>query len=287
MHHHWIKGFYVQYPLATSTLLAEASGLCYATFIDIALNRGSNMYLLNLLSIVQLGISTAVAEPTVEEILKKTDDLFRQEHSIMTMEMYVKTERYERKMKMEITSLGTEKSLIKIVEPAKDAGTCTLKVDKNIWNYLPKVDRVMKIPSGMMGGSWMGSHLTNDDLVKENRLSEDFTTKMISTPETSKDQIYEIELIPKPDTPIVWGKIVSRSRADLLPIDIRYFDEDGTLVRTDKFDEIKEMDGYLMPTRFTIIPADKPEEKTEVNYLTIDFTTEVSEKAFSLQALRK
>ena len=123
------------------------------------------MYFIQSLTFLNLSTSVAFAEPTVEEILRKTDDLFRQEHSIMTMEMYVKTDRYERKMTMEITSLGTEKSLIKIMEPAKDAGTCTLKVDQNIWNYLPKVDRVMKIPSGMMGGSWMGSHLTNDDLV--------------------------------------------------------------------------------------------------------------------------
>ena len=100
-----------------------------------------------------LGFSSfAFAEPTVEEILTKADDLFRQDHSIMEMEMYIKTDRYERKMKMQATSLGTEKTLIKILEPAKDAGMCTLKVDDNIWNYLPKVDRTMKIPAGMMGG---------------------------------------------------------------------------------------------------------------------------------------
>ncbi len=247
------------------------------------------MNILGFITFLFLSSPVAMAEPTptVEEILKKTDDLFRQDHSIMTMEMYVKTERYERKMTMEITSLGTEKSLIKIVEPAKDAGTCTLKIDKNIWNYLPKVDRVMKIPSGMMGGSWMGSHMTNDDLVKENRFSEDFQSKMVTTPETSEENIYTIELIPNPDTPIVWGKIVSRNRADLIPIDVKYYDEDGTLKRTDIFEEVKEMDGHTMPTRFTIIPADKPEEKTQITYLNVDFTTEVSDKAFSLQALRK
>ena len=123
--------------------------------------------------------AVAIAEPTVEEILKKADDLFRQDHSIMEMEMYIKTDRYERKMKMQATSLGTEKTLIKILEPAKDAGMCTLKVDENIWNYLPKVDRTMKIPAGMMGGSWMGSHVSNDDLVRENRFSEDFDTNIL------------------------------------------------------------------------------------------------------------
>ena len=228
-----------------------------------------------------------IASPSVEDILRKTDDIFRQDHSIVVMQMYVKTKRYERSMKMRATSLGTEKSLITILEPAKEAGTSTLKVDQNIWNYLPKVDRTMKIPSGMMGGSWMGSHLSNDDLVRENRFSEDFDTKMLRTPDGSADGQYEIELIPKPDTPVVWGKIVSRNRADLLPIDVKYYDEDGSLKRTDSFSEIKEMDGQLMPTVYTILPADKPNEKTEVRYLEVDFTTPVNDREFSLRALKK
>jgi outer membrane lipoprotein-sorting protein len=228
-----------------------------------------------------------VTEVSVEEILRKVDDMFRQEHSIMVMEMHVKTERYERTMKMRAMSLGTEKSLITILEPAKEAGTATLKVGDNIWNYLPKVDRTMKLPSGMMGGSWMGSHFSNDDLVKENRFSEDFAAKVTSTPETSAEKIYVIEMVPKEDTAIVWGKIISRSRADLLPLDVQYFDEDGTLMRIDKFEDIKDFGGVLMPTRFSVLPQDKPGESTTITYLEIDFVTPVTEKEFSLQALRK
>ena len=227
-------------------------------------------------------------QPTVEDILRRADDMFRQEHSIVMMEMYVKTEHYERSMKMKAMSLGTEKTLITILEPAKDAGTVTLKVDNNIWNYLPKVDRVMKLPAGMMGGSWMGSHFSNDDLVRENRFSEEFDTKILHTPEDGNpDKIYEIELTPKAETAVVWGKIVTRSTADLLPVDVKYYDEDGTLKRIDKFEDIKEFDGVRMPSKFSVLPQDKPGEMTTMTYVSVDFTTPVSEKMFSLQALRK
>lgn len=225
--------------------------------------------------------------PTVEEILRKVDDMFRQEHSITVMEMHVKTERYERTMKMKAMSLGTEKSLITILEPAKEAGTATLKVGDNIWNYLPKVDRTMKVPAGMMGGSWMGSHFSNDDLVKENRFSEDFDTKVLKIPSTSDEKQYVIEMIPKEDTAVVWGKIVSTSTEDLLPVDVKYYDEDGTLMRIDKFEDIKDFDGIMMPTKFSVLPQDKPGESTTVTYLSVDFKTPVSDKEFSLQALRK
>lgn len=225
--------------------------------------------------------------PAVEEILRKVDDMFRQEHSITVMEMHVKTERYERTMKMKAISLGTEKSLITILEPAKEAGTATLKVGDNIWNYLPKVERTMKIPSGMMGGAWMGSHFSNDDLVRENRFSEDFETKILEIPSTSANKHYVIEMIPKEDTAVVWGKIVSTSTADLLPVDVKYYDEEGTLMRIDKFEDIREVDGIRMPMKFSVLPQDKPGESTTITYVEIDFKTPVSEKEFSLQALRK
>ena len=227
-------------------------------------------------------------EPTVEEILRKADDLFRREHSMVTMEMTVKTARYERNMKMQAVSYGTEKTMITILEPTKEAGTVTLKVDNNIWNYLPKVDRVMKVPAGMMGGSWMGSHVSNDDLVRENRFSEDFDTRVIHTPtDGNTERIYEIELVPKEDTAVVWGKIVTRSREDLLPLDVKYYDEDGTLKRVDTFEDVREFDGVMLPTKFSVRPQDKPGEYTTMTYTSVDFTTPVDEKMFSLQALRK
>ena len=246
-------------------------------------------YLHHLFCILGLVVATpAWAEPTMEEILQKADDLFRQDHSIVTMEMTVKTSRYERNMKMQAVALGTEKTMITILEPAKEAGTVTLKVDDNIWNYLPKVDRVMKVPSGMMGGSWMGSHVSNDDLVRENRFSEDFDSKFIHIPtDGNAERIYEIELVPKENTAVVWGKIVTRSREDLLPLDVKYYDEDGTLKRIDKFEDVKEFGGVLLPTKFSVIPQDKENEYTTMTYTSVDFTTPVSADMFSLQALRK
>ena len=223
----------------------------------------------------------------INELLMEADNIGRKDHSITTAEIHIKTERYERTMSMEIKSLGTEKSLIKILSPAKDAGVSTLKVDKNLWNYLPKVDRTMKLPSAMMGGSWMGSHLSNDDLVRESRMSEDFTATLVHKPDTSPDKAYEIELIPKPEAPVVWGKVVARINADKLPMDFRYYDEKGALVRTMKFENIKEFDGIKMPAVMTILPEDAKGEYTKFTYLNIDFSTDVSEKDFSLQALRK
>ena len=94
-------------------------------------------------------------------------------------------------------------------------------------------------------------------------------------------------MIPKEDTAVVWGKIVSRSREDLLPLDVKYYDEDGTLKRIDKFEDIKDFNGVLLPTKFSVLPQDKEGEYTTMTYTSVDFTTPVSADMFSLQALRK
>jgi len=231
-------------------------------------------------------LSALAADPTVEELLAATDDVARGESSRATVEMHVKTSRYERTMKMRAFSEGTEKSLIRILEPAKDAGIATLKVEENLWNYLPKVDRTMKVPAGMMSGSWMGSHFTNDDLVRESRLSEDFTYSIVKKPDNG-DGNYVIECVPKPDAPVVWGKVVVTVTPEKVPVKIEYYDEKGNLVRTMEFSDVQQVDGRSVPMKFRIVPHDKPGEYTEMTYSELELNPELDSQLFTLQALKK
>jgi outer membrane lipoprotein-sorting protein len=233
------------------------------------------------------GPARASDQAEIERLLNLTDDMARGESSTATIVMQVKTARYERSVKMNAWTKGTEKSLIRIVEPAKEAGTSTLKVGDNIWNYLPKVDKTIKVPSSMMSGSWMGSHFTNDDLVKENRLSEEFTATLTARAATAPDGLTVIELVPKPDAPVVWGKVIVRLTKDEVPKDIRYYDEKGTLVRTMEFSDVRTFDGRRIPAVATVVPADKPGEYTKVIYEQLDFDASIGDETFTLQALKQ
>ncbi|MCB9673519.1 MAG: outer membrane lipoprotein-sorting protein [Alphaproteobacteria bacterium] len=227
-------------------------------------------------------------EPTIDELLDATDDIQRGESSRAVIEMHVKTSRFERTMKMKALSKGTENSLITIVEPAKDAGTSTLKVGDNLWNYLPKVDRTMKIPAGMMGGSWMGSHFSNDDLVKQSRMSEDYTAVLTQKPDPAvPEQGWVIELTPKPDAPVVWGKVVVAIRPDRVPQKIEYYDEKGAVQRTMAFEDVREIDGRKVPMQMSLIPGDKPDEYTKITYDELEFDVDLPEKTFTLEALKR
>ncbi len=233
-----------------------------------------------------LPLSASAGDYTVEELLDATDDAQRGTSSHGFMTMHVKTDRYERTMKMEVWSRGTDDSLVRILEPAKEKGVSTLKVGDNMWNYLPKVDRTLKIAGAALSGSWMGSHFTNDDLVKQSRMKEDYTYALTAEPGAGSD-VYVIELVPKPDAPVVWGKVVVKVGADKQPREITYWDEKGELVRTMGFHDVKDMSGRTFPTRMRIEPADDPGGFPEVTSGGREFDVALDDRLFSLQALKR
>jgi outer membrane lipoprotein-sorting protein len=229
----------------------------------------------------------AHAQESAQEIIDHVDRIMRGESSYGTATMEVVTENWERDMSMEVWSLGTDYSLIRITAPKKEEGMATLKADDEIWNYLPRVDRTIKIPASMMMGAWMGSHFTNDDLVKESRLIEDYDITISHDGNRDGVAVWELTLLPKPEAAVVWGHIEYQVRKDdWMPTWARYYDEDGNLVRTMAFSDFRMLGGRLVPAVMDVRPEDKPGERTTVRYEALDFDIDIDERFFSLRALR-
>ena len=230
-------------------------------------------------------VARAPGELTPREVLDRFDDLYRGESSHAVLAMSVVTEHWTRELRLEAWSQGREKSLFRILSPRKERGTATLKSGRQMWNYLPKVDRVIKVPSSMMAGSWMGSHFTNDDLVKESRMAVDYDFEF---GEPAGDGEIAVVCIPKEDAAVVWGKVVVRVReADGMPVAVEYYDEEMEPARTMSFGGYREVGGRLIPLRMRIVPADEPEEHTEVRYEQIEFDPPLAGDLFSLRSLRE
>jgi len=234
-----------------------------------------------------IGAASAHAQRTGRDIIDHVDRIMRGESSQGVATMEVVTEHWQRSMTMDIWSLGTEYALIRITAPKKEAGTATLKAGDDIWNYLPRVDRTIKIPASLMMGSWMGSHFTNDDIVKESRLIEDYDIAIGYEGLRDGVEVWELDLAPKPEAAVVWGRIVYQVRKrDMMPTWARYYDEDGALVRTFTFSDYKTMGGRLVPARMDARPEDKPTERTTILYSELEFDIGLDRGFFSLRALR-
>jgi outer membrane lipoprotein-sorting protein len=254
-----------------------------------ALPRIALVLFLTLGLLAYLGVRPVLAERlSAKDILDKVDDLYRGTSSHGKMTMEVITTHWTRTLSLEFWSKGKDKSLVRILAPLKEKGSATLRSGNEIWNFLPKVNRVVKLPSSMMSASWMGSHFTNDDLVKQSRFADDYDFKI--TYEGMRDGVDVVELtcIPKPEAPVVWGKVeVVVRRSDYLPVVMRYYDEGLHLARTMTFSNFKELSGRSLPTVMTLTPEDKPGEKTEVRYEEISFDVSLSDEVFSLRNLQQ
>ncbi|MEE2846016.1 MAG: outer membrane lipoprotein-sorting protein [Gemmatimonadota bacterium] len=251
----------------------------------------SRLLRVSLTTAAALLLSAAAAAPltaqTAREIIDKVDRMMRGESSHGRMTVDITTEHWSRSLDMEVWSLGAEHSLVRVESPAREAGTATLFAGDEVWNYLPRVDRTIKVPPALMMGSWMGSHLTNDDIVKESRIVDDYDFEISFEGEVDGVEVYEFTMTPRPEAPVVWGRVEEQVRKrDLMPTWVRYYDDDGTLVRTMTFSDYKMMSGRLVPAVFHIIPADKPEERTSMTYHELEFDIDLDESFFSLRTLR-
>jgi hypothetical protein len=220
-------------------------------------------------------------------VMNKIDDQYRgaKSHGVMTMS--VKTRHFERTITVESWTLGKEYSLMRILKPLKERGTATLKAKNDLYTYLKKTNRTIKITSAMMGGAWMGSHFTNDDLVRDSRLDRDFTISLDPASVKPEATSYRFMLIPKKDAAVVWGKIVVVVRkADLQPIKQTFYDEKQKPVRELDFSDHRQIGGRTMPMKMAMTPLDSSGEYTLVRWEEIDFTANISKSFFSLQNLK-
>jgi hypothetical protein len=235
------------------------------------------------------------AHAEIKALLDHTDDLNRGRSSHSEITLKVHNPRYQRALKMKVWTKGTTHSLIRITSPKREAGMATLKVNYEAWNYMPNLDRTLKISTSAMGGSWMGSHFTNDDLVRGVRLSEAYTWELKAQPEMKTSQEarghYIIYLEAKPNAPVVWGSLILEINAQKVPLRMRYFNERGRLVRTLSFHDIREGSGELIPFKMRIEPKSKrgkvAHEWTELTYDSLVFNVDLSRSLFSLRALKQ
>ena len=231
----------------------------------------------------------------IEALLNHADDLNRGRSSKSEITLKVQNPRYERALKMKVWTRGTTHSLIRILSPKREAGMATLKVNDEAWNYMPNLDRTLKISTSAMGGSWMGSHFTNDDLVRGSRLSKAYTWELKKRPDLKKplenQENYLIYLKAKPDAPVVWGGLVLEMNSQKVPLRMRYFNERGRLIRTMTFYDLRVVGDQTIPFKMRIEPTPKKgktaQEWTELTYNSLVFDVDIERSTFSLRALKQ
>ncbi len=223
-----------------------------------------------------------------QDIVQRVEDLLWGRTSEGRYEMRITTPHWQRILQLRVWMDRPEKTFIRILSPAKEAGTASLRIGNEMWNYLPKVERTIKIPPSMMLQPWMGSDFTNDDLVKESSIIDDYTHELAAEEARDGVAVYRIESIPRPEAAVVWGKLVYEVRRDdLMPLRLSYYDERGRLIKVLSFGEVREMGGRTLPTRWEMRPVEKPGNATVIRLLEVRFDVPIDRRIFTLRNLRQ
>ena len=236
--------------------------------------------------VILASTSPVLAESTLtaRDIVKASDDLMRGTTNQGKYSMTVITPKWQRELTLQVYMKNRDKAFIRILTPAKEAGIGTLRIDSEMWNYLPKVERTIKIPPSMMLQPWMGSDFANDDLVKESSIIEDYTHEIIS----ESDKSYTIEFTPKPDAPVIWGKLIRIIRRDdFVPLKEEFFNERGKLIKVLEYSDIAQVSDRIIPKTWTMKSQIKEGHQTIIKLVDVEYNTPINDRIFSLSFLKK
>lgn len=223
-----------------------------------------------------------------KEIIAKSDELIKSKSSFAEFSMEIIKTDWSRSFGMKSWAVEPDYAIIYVTEPARDKGTVTLKRKKEVWNWIPAAQKVIKIPPSMMLQSWMGSDFTNDDLVKESSIVNDYTHNIVREEKYKEYDCYVIESIPTEDAGVVWGKLLTWiSKEYYFSLKTEFYDEDEFLVKKYIGSEIKKMDGRTFPTHWEMLPEERPGEKTTFTYENIQFNYPVNESFFSERNMKR
>jgi len=225
---------------------------------------------------------------TALEIITKSDDKMRGETSYSEIIISAIRPKWSKDMKLVNWTKGSDYSVSLVKSPAKEKGTVFLKIKAEVWNYIPSIERNIKLPPSMMMQGWMGTDLTNDDMVKQSSIVVDYSHNIIGS-ETIQDlDCWKIELIPIEDAPVVWGKIIMWiDKSDYIQMKAEFYDEDDFLINKLLSYNIKNFDGKKLPSKMEFIPVEKKGQKTIIEYLVWRFGVTIPDKYFTSQYMKR
>jgi outer membrane lipoprotein-sorting protein len=224
---------------------------------------------------------------SAKKIIEKSDNIVRGETSHGLYEITIKTRRWTRTLKLESYENRKEKKSFSVITaPAKDAGNRFLLIDQNMWHYIPDIQQTIKISPSMMLDSWMGSDFTNDDIVKESSIVNDYLHSLKGNETIDGHVCYKIELLPKPDAAVVWGKIIYYAReSDYLPVRQEYYNEHDVLKKVMTCSNFRKMHDRIIPTLYIMNTVSKKNQNTQMLIKKIRFNIRIPDRIFSRQNL--
>jgi len=248
------------------------------------LKRSIDMKSWTLFIVFLVALPLCITAQTAKEIIAKADAIMRGTTSYSEIKITTVRPKWQKEMTLKTWTQGSDYSASLVMSPAKEKGSVFLKRKNEVWNYLPSLERTIKLPPSMMMQSWMGTDLTNDDLVKQSSTVVDYTHQLLGSETLEGLECWKVELIPKEEATVVWGKIITWiDKADYMQMKMEFYDEDEELINLMTGTNVKSFGDKKLPSVMEFKPMDNEGHKTVIEYLVWDFNLDIPENYFTAQ----
>jgi len=252
------------------------------------MNMRSMMMMLTALLTMPVWHPVSAQQLTAKEIITRADEKFNGEMSgYSVMSMTIVRPAWQRTVEFRSWSLEDDYALTLITAPAREKGQTFLKRGTGMWSWNPAINRLIKLPPSMMSQGWMGSDYTNDDILRESSVINDYTHSLEGEEEIDGRSCYRIKLLAMEDAGVLWAhQLWWVDKKEFIVLKAELYDEDGYLVRTERGYDLKTMDGRFIPSTIELVPAEEPGRKTVLKILEIKFNVKLDESFFSQQNMK-
>ncbi len=226
---------------------------------------------------------------TAKEVVAESYNLYLGKSGFSVMNMSIVRPNWTRSISLQNWSLGDKYYITLITAPARDKGQVFLKSGNEMWNFIPAINRTIKIPPSMMMQSWMGSDFTNNDLVKQNSIITDYTHRFAGEETIDGHKCYIIYLEPLPEAAVVWGKIkMWIDKKLMITYKTEFYDTHNKIVKTETASDVKNLGGRLLPAHMEMVSDTKKGHKTIIDIQYQEFNLkDIKRSFFSIQNIKR
>jgi outer membrane lipoprotein-sorting protein len=235
-----------------------------------------------------VGVAAQAQPPSGEALLDKVDANQTSRTKITVWEMTIHGRRGTRTVKAKSWIEGTDRAFTEYLDPPRDAGTKMLKLAAQLWTFTPSTDRTIQIAGHMLRQSVMGSDMSYEDLMEDQKLQNLYLAK-VTGDETFLDRpCWVLQLTAKSGAdPAYHSRKLWVDKERFLVLKEERFATSGKLLKTTEVKKIIQMQRRWVAEQAVFRDALKDDGGTEFVVGSVEFDATIPEHVFSQASLRR
>jgi len=234
-----------------------------------------------LLPLLALPLAHPQEAPAAEEILERAVAALYPENfvAVTTLEN-VGGEEEQPVYRFQVYRKGSDKVLLKILEPEEAAGQAILRVGDELWIFYPTICKLLPLgtKAPLFGTAFSFGDLARLDLI------QDYTPTLLGVEELEGQEAYKLELEAVDET-IAYAQVLYWVAVEsFLPLRAEFYTISGRLLRVLTYAEPREFAGALRPSKF-IMESTLEEIRTIMTILEMEARDDLPEELFTEEYL--